>query len=198
MRARQSSALPAPSASTERRRGSASRWPDGTYTRTPLRQFASLRATNGSSTEIREPKRSRTTSPSVPAAAASGITTGGPSAESTPGVRPPITPSEGSYASSSSPERSVNSHPFCFCVGSGSSRAKEAPFRRLSTSHSGSAVATGALANRSFHLELDQPVHLHRVLHRELLGDRLDEAIHDHLRGLLLVEAVRLEVEELL
>src|SRR5438270_1105687 len=54
------------------------------------------------------------------------------------------------------------------------------------------------LANRALHLELDQAVHLNRVLHRELLGDRLDEAVHDQLRRLLLGDAVRLEVEELL
>ena len=36
----------------------------------------------------------------------------------------------------------------------------------------------------SFHLELDQPVHLDRVLQRQLLGDRLDEARHHHRGGL--------------
>src|SRR3954452_9244736 len=54
------------------------------------------------------------------------------------------------------------------------------------------------LANRALHLELDQAVHLDRVLHRELLDDRLDEAVDDELAGLLLVEAVGLQVEELL
>ena len=38
---------------------------------------------------------------------------------------------------------------------------------------------------------------LDRVLHRERLGDRLDEAVHDHRGRLLLGEAAALEVEEL-
>jgi len=53
---------------------------------------------------------------------------------------------------------------------------------------------TGAeLANGALHLQLDQAVHLDGVLHRELLDDRLDEAVDDQLRGLLLVDAVRLQ-----
>src|SRR6478672_3323010 len=54
------------------------------------------------------------------------------------------------------------------------------------------------LANRALHLELDQAVHLDRVLHRELLDDRLDEAVDDELGGLLLPQSVGLEVEQLL
>src|SRR4051794_19965766 len=54
------------------------------------------------------------------------------------------------------------------------------------------------LANRALHLKLDQAVHLDRVLHRELLDDRLDEAVDDELAGLLLGEPVRHQVEELL
>src|SRR5215470_12002378 len=95
----------------------------------------------------------------------------------------------------SRPERSVNSQPFAFWSGSGRLSVREAPRWRLSASHVGS-VATSA--NRALHLQLDQPVELDRVLHRQLLGDRLDEAVDDHLRGLLLVEAAALEVEELL
>ena len=37
------------------------------------------------------------------------------------------------------------------------------------------------LADRALHLQLDQPVQLDRVLHRQLLDDRLDKAIDDHL-----------------
>jgi hypothetical protein len=37
-----------------------------------------------------------------------------------------------------------------------------------------------SLPDRAFHLELDEPVELHGVLHRELPGDRLDEAVDDH------------------
>src|SRR6266446_1244228 len=55
-----------------------------------------------------------------------------------------------------------------------------------------------ALANRAFHLQLDQAVHLDRVLERQLLGDRLDEAADHHGRGLGLVQAARHEIEELL
>src|SRR5215210_2087704 len=55
-----------------------------------------------------------------------------------------------------------------------------------------------ALANRPFHLQLDQPVHLDGVLERELLGDGLDEPGDDHRRGLRLGEPARHQVEELL
>src|SRR5215218_6796447 len=55
-----------------------------------------------------------------------------------------------------------------------------------------------ALADGAFHLELDQPVHLDRVLQRQLLRDRLDEAGDDHRRSLGLGETARHEVEELL
>ena len=39
----------------------------------------------------------------------------------------------------------------------------------------------GLLADRALHLQLDQPVHLDRVLHWELLDDRLDESVDDQL-----------------
>src|SRR5215208_3168839 len=55
-----------------------------------------------------------------------------------------------------------------------------------------------ALSDRSDHLELDQPVELDGVLHRQLLGDRLDEAVDDHRGGLLLRQPAAAEVEELL
>src|SRR5919202_3257833 len=54
------------------------------------------------------------------------------------------------------------------------------------------------LADGAFHLELDQAVHLDRVLQWKLLRDRLDEAGHDHRRRLRLGEAARHQVEELL
>src|SRR3954453_1433349 len=66
-----------------------------------------------------------------------------------------------------------------------------------STETCGTEAAT-ALANGTLHLQLDQPVHLDRVLHRQLLDDRLDEAVDDELAGLLLVQPVGHEVEELL
>src|SRR4051794_2142322 len=89
-------------------------------------------------------------------------------------------PAAGGELSISSFERSVNSQ----------------PGTPLNDGSSGRAVA--ALANRTLHLQLDQPVHLDRVLHRELLHDRLDEAVHDQLAGLLLGDAVRHQVVELL
>src|SRR3954449_1750020 len=54
------------------------------------------------------------------------------------------------------------------------------------------------LPNGALHLELDQAVHLDRVLHRQLLDDRLDEAVDDELAGLFLRQPVRHQVEELL
>lgn len=39
------------------------------------------------------------------------------------------------------------------------------------------------LSHAAFHLEPDQPVHFHRVLHRQLLNERLDESRHDHRGG---------------
>src|SRR5215204_5925773 len=96
--------------------------------------------------------------------------------------------------------RSVNSQPFVFWLGRPSSVARAAPSRRRSVSQSGSAAAEAAAdsANRALHLQLDQAVHLDRVFHRELLGDRLDEPVDDHLGSLLLVQPAGLEVEDLL
>ena len=48
-----------------------------------------------------------------------------------------------------------------------------------------------------FHLQLDEPVELQGVLHRELLGDRLDEAAHDHRHRLVLGQPAAHQVEEL-
>src|SRR5256885_671853 len=45
------------------------------------------------------------------------------------------------------------------------------------------------LADGSLHLHFDKPVQLQRILHRQLLGDRLDEAAHDHGHRLVLGEA---------
>ena len=42
-----------------------------------------------------------------------------------------------------------------------------------------------SLADRSLHLELDQPVQLERVFHRQFAGDGLDEAAHDGGGGLV-------------
>src|SRR3954464_737224 len=87
-------------------------------------------------------------------------------------------PSGAANASSESRLRSVNSQ----------------PGRPLKVGSS-SAVTS---ANGALHLELDEAVHLDRVLHRELLDDRLDEAVDDQLAGLLLGDPARHQVEELL
>src|SRR5712691_4911119 len=54
-----------------------------------------------------------------------------------------------------------------------------------------------SLADRAFHLELDQPVQLDGVLHGQLAGDGLDEAVHHHGGCLRLGEAAAHQVEEL-
>lgn len=53
------------------------------------------------------------------------------------------------------------------------------------------------LADAADHLELDEPVQLHRVFERELLRDRFDEPVDDHHVGLLFGQAARHEVEDL-
>src|SRR5687768_6225629 len=91
-------------------------------------------------------------------------------------------------------------------IGRGASGV-EAP-RRSAASTRGAAGMTGSQskaaappsaggsADRLDHLELNQAIQLDGVLHRQLLRDRLDEAVHDHRGRLLLGEAARLEVEE--
>src|SRR6476646_2052983 len=55
----------------------------------------------------------------------------------------------------------------------------------------------GISTHSPFHLQLDEPVELQGVLHRELLGDRLDEAAHDHRHRLVLGQPAAHQVEEL-
>src|SRR4030095_6538169 len=92
-----------------------------------------------------------------------------------------------SNSSSTSSERSVNSQPFVFWLGRASSVASAAALlgrrswrarprwggRWAGQSGSAAAGAAADSANRALHLQLDQAVHLNRVLHRELLGDVL-------------------------
>src|SRR5215208_1782477 len=54
-----------------------------------------------------------------------------------------------------------------------------------------------SLADRAFHLQLDQAVQLDGVLKRKLLGYRLDKAVDDHRDGLFLGEPAAHQVEEL-
>src|SRR5919108_519347 len=105
-------------------------------------------------------------------------------------------PGAAGYASRSSLSIGVNSQPGVpRKVGSSMAPSAETARSRRAVSQAGEVVA---LANGALHLQLDQAVHLHRVLHRELLDDRLDEAVDDQLRGLVLGETVRHEVEKLL
>src|SRR4051812_29333564 len=110
-------------------------------------------------------------------------------------------PSPGAAAANaprSSLEISVNSQPALpLKCGRSSSAAARAASPRRAFSHSGSRTAASS-ANGALHLELDQAVHLDGVLHRELLDDRLDEPVDDQLRRLVLRDAARHQVEELL
>src|SRR6266699_3091010 len=53
------------------------------------------------------------------------------------------------------------------------------------------------LAHTAGHLQLDQAVQLHRVLHGEFLGDRLNEAVHDQRISFGLIQSTAHQVEEL-
>src|SRR5919112_3873312 len=108
----------------------------------------------------------------------------------------PSPPAAGGNASRSSLSIGVNSQPGVpRKVGSSIAPSAASARSRRAVSQSGGVVA---LANASLHLQLDEAVHLDRVLHRQLLDDRLDEAVDDQLRGLVLGQAVGHEVEELL
>src|SRR5437867_115585 len=54
------------------------------------------------------------------------------------------------------------------------------------------------LAHTAGHLQLDQAVELNRVLHREFLGDRLNEAVDDQRIRFGLIQPTAHQVEELL
>src|SRR5919201_4718265 len=102
-------------------------------------------------------------------------------ASSRPNELGAVPPGAAGYASRSSLSIGVNSQP--------------GTPRKVGSSGYAAAVAS---ANRTLHLQLDQAVHLDRVLHRQLLDDRLDEAVDDQLAGLLLGNPARHQVEELL
>src|SRR3954470_5089540 len=84
--------------------------------------------------------------------------------------------------------------------GSGSNNPRS---RRVGVNRQASSrpVGTGnsviGLSDRAFHLQLDEPVELEGVLHRQLARDRLDEPAHDHRHRLVLGQAAAHEVEEL-
>src|SRR5215217_752636 len=111
-------------------------------------------------------------------------------------------PSPGAAAAKASSEKSpsvVNSQPAVpLWRGRSSEAASSAALVRRSLSQAGSRTCVSRSANGALHLELDQAVHLDRVLHRELLDDRLDEAVDDQLARLVLGDAAAHQVEELL
>ena len=53
------------------------------------------------------------------------------------------------------------------------------------------------LADRAFHLDLNEAVHLDRIFQRELFDDRLDEAGDDHRGGFGLRQSARHQIKEL-
>ena len=97
----------------------------------------------------------------------------------------PCRPARPGSASRSSLSIGVNSQPGVPRKAGSSSSAT----RARAASRRASRVVAVTSANRALHLQLDQAVHLDRVLHRQLLDDRLDEAVDDELAGLLLVDA---------
>src|SRR3954451_16140362 len=176
----------------------------GTYTNAPSVQWASLRTVNGVRCVTTDPRCRATRSGNRSAASASGMISGpsdtgssalGVTASAKPNGTSPTPPGAGGKASRSSFSIGVNSQPGTPRKAGTSSSA----YALAACSRRSARVArVGALANRALHLQLDEAVHLDGVLHRELLDDGLDEAVDDELRGLLLVDPVRLEVEELL
>src|SRR3954451_4476242 len=105
-------------------------------------------------------------------------------------------PGAGGEASRSSLSIGVNSHPGGPRKrGISMASSAETARSRRAVSQAGAVVA---LANEALHLQLDEAVHLAGVRHRELLDDRLDEAVDDQLGGLLLAQPVGHQIEELL
>src|ERR1700716_1429566 len=104
-----------------------------------------------------------------------------------------VTSSAASAGASAASRRTITSKSSRAATGLSLSQAAGArqPSRRRWGARSGLADGAG-------HLEMNQSIQLDGVLERQLLGHRLDEAVDDHRRGLVLAEAARLHVEELL
>src|SRR5690349_2606675 len=66
------------------------------------------------------------------------------------------------------------------------------------SSPTASIVWRRGLSDRARHFELNQPIQFNGVFQRQLFGDWLDKAAHDHRVGLTLGEAAAHQVEELL
>src|SRR2546423_71941 len=56
----------------------------------------------------------------------------------------------------------------------------------------------GTLADRAFHLKLDQALQLHAVFHRELANEIVDESVHAQAHGLRFGQPALLHVKDLL
>src|SRR5664280_3630536 len=67
-----------------------------------------------------------------------------------------------------------------------------------SSARVGAASTAGRLANGALHFQLDETVELDRVLHRQLLDERLDETVDDHEARLVVHDSAGAQVEELL
>src|ERR687897_168463 len=166
-------------------------------TRTPLRANVS-----SSSWCTTRPFRATTRPARSPASAATGPP---PGASSGPGS-PSCSGDGGRKRSRSSSSMRLYRHSSSDGVGQAIPSSCSTAARRRSTSQSGPPSARAAsgvnavmerLANRSFHVELDEPAQLDRVLHRQRLHDRLDEAVDDHGRRLLLGEPPAHQIEDL-
>src|SRR4051794_2956621 len=220
---RRCKAVPAASEIAARTIGASTRTPRATWTNAPPVQPASFMAVNTSwpaSTTV--PRCCSTSSGWVSQASVSGSTrtpSSVPPSSTRPSTWPrcrapsgasssvstrstaEASPSPGAAATKearSSFAMSVNSQPARpLKRGRSSSAAARAASLRRAFSQPGSLTAASS-ANGALHLELDEAVHLHRVLHRELLYDRLDEAVDDQLAGLVLRDSAGHQVEELL
>ena len=60
------------------------------------------------------------------------------------------------------------------------------------------AASRDCLADGAFHLQLNQAVHFHRVLHGEFFDQWFDEAVDDHRAAFGLAQSAAHQVEQLL
>src|ERR671920_330511 len=105
---------------------------------------------------------------------------------------PPPSPRSSCYPSEPQARRSRS------CITFPRSENRGEPSKRTRPTKPCSSICSfGSLADRAFHLQLDQAVQLDGVLQRKLLGYRLDKAVNDHRYGLFLGEPAAHEVEEL-
>src|SRR5690606_30078957 len=160
---------------------------------TPLRRGSSSSSTSA----MLAPACNTRPAAARPASSARTASSAAASATAAPGAA-------GTTSLHSSSRGSVYRHSSSAVVGSGvSSQTRHAASRRSRSqagappsrastalwSYAAAPARVIASADTALHLQLDQPVQLHRVLQRQQLRDRLDEAAHDHRRRLLLRQA---------